>query len=76
MHLQLELAQAFRRDEVHTVDQLAQFLPHLLAVVALDGLVQILGKPPIGLRCARVQLNDRRGDVDRQVFSAIARFDH
>jgi hypothetical protein len=25
VHLQLELAQAFQRDEVHTVDQLVQF---------------------------------------------------
>ncbi|WP_263406462.1 hypothetical protein [Brevundimonas diminuta] len=66
MHLQLELAQPLRRDEVHAVDQLAQLRPHLFAVLALDRLVQILGEPPIGLGRAGVKLDHRRGGVGRQ----------
>nr|WP_258526234.1 hypothetical protein [Brevundimonas diminuta] len=66
VNLQLELAQPLQRDEVHPVDQLAQFRAHLLAVFALDGLVQILGKPPISVSGAGVQLDHRRGGVGRQ----------
>nr|WP_240387280.1 hypothetical protein [Brevundimonas naejangsanensis] len=66
MDFQLELAQAFHRDEVHPVDQFAQLRTHLFAILALDGLVQVLGEAPIGLGGAGVQLNHRRGGVGRQ----------
>ncbi|WP_245559444.1 hypothetical protein [Brevundimonas naejangsanensis] len=66
VNLQLELAQPLQRDEVYPVDQLAQFRAHLLAVLALDGLVQILSKPPIGVSGAGVQLDHRWGGVGCQ----------
>ncbi|AYG94794.1 hypothetical protein D8I30_06065 [Brevundimonas naejangsanensis] len=66
VHFQLELAQAFRGDEVHLRDQFSQFRAHFLAVFTLDGVVQILRQSAVGLRGAGVKLDHGRGSVDRQ----------
>nr|WP_252970140.1 hypothetical protein [Brevundimonas vancanneytii] len=55
MDAQIKLAQAIQRNEVHAVDQPAQFLAQVLAGVALDRQVQVLGQAAVGLRDAGVQ---------------------
>ncbi len=60
---QVELAQAFQRDEVHALDQLAQFGAQIFAGVAFQGLLQIFGKPPRPrrYRCWRGRIRSLEG---------------
>jgi hypothetical protein len=57
MDPKVELAQALQRNEVHAIDQPAQFLAQALAGVALDRQVQVLRQLAIGLGDAGMQAN-------------------
>ncbi|MNI79971.1 hypothetical protein D3C73_1364650 [compost metagenome] len=57
MHPQVELAQASQRNEVHALDQLAQFGAQIFASVAFQGLLQIFGQALVGLGDAGMHLH-------------------
>ncbi|MNU80291.1 hypothetical protein D3C71_699190 [compost metagenome] len=66
MDAQVELAQAVQRDEVHALDQLAQFRAQIFAGVAFQGLLQILGQSLVGVGHAGVQLHSLGRSFEQQ----------
>lgn len=66
MYPQVELAQAFQRNEVHALDQLAKFGAQIFTSVAFQGLLQIFGQALVGLGDAGMQLHGLGRGYEKQ----------